>query len=427
MDTLKGGAISADPRRRAALLQLAKAENPANERWDGALSYGKWMFLTLAPAGLMLFGAVWPSARLLTGFWAGLSFAGLLLVLLPALVRKIFGLQSAWHKFDGEELLLGEDYLEFSMYGVAPGFRRDVPYVWRMRYADVRRLEYDRKQKCLRIVGRFDEDASRKADAAGLPKGMRPMAHPEARPEGAVYLELFLIFPEADRLLEELEERCGVYMHPARRADDMADLRDLPGLNPEKQVIKPMIAGLVFFAAIFLIALSIQGGWLEQNPYRPYPPTEKSMLGKAFGVGESAVLDGLRITLKSADGDSGYDALLVFELENTCELPVHFHNVSDRQSNVRAEVMTQTGPERREARGDEDGLVRIEPGGVYNMKLRVELGSDNNDAGLIISINSDRWPLEKPFWREEYTGGTVEIGGKMVKDNEVVFYIDGLK
>lgn len=423
MDTLERSGVSADPRRRAALLQHVKSQNSANETWDRALSYGKWLFFIFAPVGLVLFGAIWPSRKLLTGFGICLFLVGLM-VMVTALMRNIFGFQSVWHKFRGEKLFLGDNYLEFSMSGAAPGLRGDSPYVWRMKYQDVRRMEYDRKFKTLRIVGRFDEENSKKADVEGLPKGMRPMKHPENRPDGAVYLEFFLIFPDSERLLEELEERCGVYIHPARRADDMADLRDLPGIKPEKPVIKPMAGGLTLFMAMFLVALGWQSKWLEQNPYRPYPPTEESMLGRTFDINEPAVLDGLRITLKSVSlpEEGSGERRILFDMENTCGEAVLFHTALDSQSNVSAAVMTRSGLETRRARGTEDSRrVLIEPGGIYEMELYVRLYPEDEQIPLVIFINSDLWPPERPFWREEYVGVTVDIGGKKAKSNEVVF------
>lgn len=423
MDILEERRILADPRRRAALLRLIQAENPANEAWEKALGYGKWLFFVAAPVGLVLFGAVWPSRRLLTGFAVCLSLAGLALVLLPALIRRLFGVCSVWHKFRDEELTLGADWMAFSMRGAAPGLRGEE-YVWRVGYADIKRLEYDRKLKTLRVVGRFDEAGSHKADVFGLPKGMLPTPRPERLPEGAVHMEFPLYFPRADELVEELERRSGVYVHPARRADDMADLRDLPGLRPEKDVVKPMLGGLAAFAAAFLVVLAWQGGWLEKNPYAPYPAMDAAMLGRTFGPGEAAVLDGVRITLSGAQADGEGRLRVGLKMENASGAAILLRTPADPQSNVRAAALTRSGQSALAVEGPEAARVLIEPGGLYELELLIACGEAEAMQAVLIRIDSDRWPPEKPFWREEYLGGTVETKAGRLKSNELVFRVE---
>ena len=379
------------------MLALLGSLEKKNWAWRKLFHYGRWVFYFTSALTLILFGPLWPSRRILVllGF---LLTAGAVLLLLAAVMRRRLGSDSVWHKLCGEELTLGEDSLSFSARCSLPKMREGDPFVWKMLYRDIKRLEYDRARKLIRVVGTFDESYEKPA-LRDLPAPMRQ----DGKPSYNDALEIPLYFPEPEALLEELERRCGVFFHPARRADDMADLNYLPGLKSAR-VIRPTFAGVAAFCVLFSITFFLQGLWLDSHPYEPFPKTDEAMLNKTFSVGETAVLNGAEITLLSVNETFE----VFFTLTNKTDADIMF----DLSEGGNAAAYYEAGGELFScAFTADEPLVRIVPGGVYVFSLC--MSCDGNPEAFKFFINSADWPADKPFWREKYKGDEVVFYARM--------------
>ncbi len=417
------GPLEADTRRRSRILHLAAKQNPANERWKAFLELVRGAFAVLALLILVLFGFVWPSPDLLTLGFGAVAALTFLLGLLPAALREYMGCPSGWHRYDRERLCLGEEALTLIM-----NRRRGLPwqgaeeFVWVMPYAGIKRLEYDRALKRVRVIGSIDPDASRIPAGQDLPKGMR--AAEQVSKAQARYVDIPMYFAGGDEMIAELEARSGTFVHPAKRADDMADLRDLPGLTPEPKFFRSLTMGLAAFCALFLLVFLWQGQYLKTHPYVPFAPTDKQTLRGVHSAGEDVMLDGCRVTVEAARREGDLIAVSL-SLENANDTDVMFHAPGDEKCNVAARCFDGGEELPCVLEGGQDVRVQIAPGGEVKLTFAVRVPEGSPDS-LLLLINSDEWPAYPDFWRKPYKGNAVwlEGGDAPVKGNEIAFLLE---
>ncbi|MDR0294306.1 MAG: hypothetical protein LBH95_09185 [Oscillospiraceae bacterium] len=395
--------------RYARVLRLARERNPANVLPDKLCRVGMGLFMTLAAADLAVWGALFANATLLLASWAVISLLIILPVLLTAYIRQALGLASKLHKFHSPALILAPDrvILEMKRHMLFRG--KHSPTVRReFLYDRVDRLEYDRSSKTLRL------------SSAGAQ---------------APSLEVVMFYENSDAIIREIEERSGVFVHPAMRGDDYADLRDLPGLRRERSLLRPMSVGaLVFCLASLLTVLAIRSH-NQNNPYLPYPRTQEAFLVGRFGVGDTVTLDGCDITLNGVTR-AGSDARgvcyqFLVTVRNGNASPIRMRSgeaYKDSPGNILFTAVTEgskTVP--LETSGPPPGYVGVNlpcpsrlPSGK-NVGLTFFIWVPDGAERVEMTVNSDYWPPADILRDVTYTGGITEIGNRPVKNNEVCF------
>ncbi|MDR1736406.1 MAG: hypothetical protein LBR85_06020 [Oscillospiraceae bacterium] len=409
--------------RRSRILRLRAHSHPEYPIWRGVFLYGGWISVAVGLFAMPLFGIWW---RIETAVWAAfaVSFVLGVIVLCALGFTALTGRFTCWTLVSREDLTLDETVLRYSL---TPNSRRPwkrepiKPFIWVMPYQNVTRLDYDRSMKCLRVFGRFDEEASRKPDEKSLrlPRGMTAISKPESRPDKDFYLEVPLYYDDSTELLRLLERRAGVFIHPAIRGDDYADLRDLPGLKPNAPVMRALSLFLVVLCVIALaLAADLRGS--RRNPWQPYPLTEEDVLTGSFDVGESFLLDGCRVTLESAEPgrDGGLEISLLFSNENDAAILLH---LGKQQGNVIASAKTTQGDMPCNYIPPDNPRVQIAPGGVYHYDTLYSLPS--GAQSFTIEINSDRWAENPRFWESDYLGREVVIDGEVYLHNRARFVL----
>jgi hypothetical protein len=397
--------------RVARILRLARDRNPANALPDKLCRIGFAVFLLLAPISLLVWGAVFKNVTLILVFWLGLSLFAVLPVLLTVYIRQTFGFASKLHKFHSPALALTPDRIILEMKRQAIFRGKNSPSIRReFLYSRISRLEYDRASKTLIV------------SSAGSPSSA---------------MEIVLFYENSDVIVREIESRSGAFVHPAMRGDDYADLRDLPGVKRDRNLLRPMsVAVLAFCLASLMTALAIRAH-NQNNPYLPFPRTQEMFLVGRFGIGDTVTLDGCDITLMGA-ARAGSDA------RGTCyQILLQLHNGNDSAIRMRG------GEAYRDSPGNilfyaikEDGRSVLlqtapPPPGFIGVNLppppRLQSRRNVNATFFVwleddvkeveIRINSDYWPPADILRDVTYTGGFVDIGGISFKSNEVRFTV----
>jgi hypothetical protein len=411
---LTGDSVRFEPSndRVMRILRMARDRNEANILPDKLCRVGVTLFLLLASAGLLVWGLIFRNATLVLAFWAALSVFVALPVLLTVYIRQILGVASKLHKYHSPALTLAPDRIILEMKRHALFRGKHPPSIKReFLYSRIARLEYDRSLKTLRAVS-----------AGGLP---------------SVSMEIVLYYDNSDAIVKEIEKRSGVFIHPAMRGDDYADLRDLPGLKRESSLLRPVsIAVLVFCLASLLTVLSIRS-YNQNNPYLPYPRTQEMYLIGRFGVGDTVTLDGCDITLQGVTR-VGSDA------RGVCyQFLLTLHNRNDSTIRLRAGETYKDSPGNIQFSAVmEDGRViplqtappppghigvnlpppsRLAPHRNVSVTFFVWV-ADDVDA-VEMTVNSDYWPPADILRDVTYSGGFADIGGMTVKSNETRFVI----
>ena len=398
--------------RYARILRLARDNNPANALPDKLCRVGLRLFLLLAAADLLVWGAVFANATLILAFWAILSVFLALPVLSTAYIRQMLGLASKLHKFHSPSLTLAPDrvILEMKRHMLFRG--KHSPTVRReFLYSRIDRLEYDRSSKTLRV------------SSAGAP----PMS-----------LEIVMLYENSDLIISEIEKRSGVFIHPAMRGDDYADLRDLPGLKRERSLLRPMsVAVLIFCLASLLTALAIRS-YNHNNPYLPYPKTQEAFLVGRFGTGDTVTLDGCDITLNGVTR-AGSDARgvcyqFLVTLQNKNDSPIRLRAgepYKDSPGNIlftaaiedgKAIPLETSGPPLGHAGVNLPCPARLPAGKNVSVTFFVWVPDDARQVEM--TLNSDYWPPFDILRDVTYTGNFADIGGRSVKNNETRFVIN---
>ncbi len=407
---LARGEISytAAPDRVNRLLRLARERNPANTLPDKACRAGMFLFFALSVLSLLVWGAVFRNATFVLCTWFFLSVFLALPVLAILFVREMRGSASKLHKFSSATLTLGADrvILETRRQMAFRG-KHSTTVRREFLYSRIAGLEYDRATKTLRLLSAYAP--------------------------GDATLEIPLFYDQAEAIVREIEARSGVFIRPAMRGDDYADLRDLPGLCRERLPLRPMsICTLLFFLASLLTALGIRG-YNAKHPYMPYPATDTAFLAGDFGIGDTITLDGCDISPKSIDRAASdargvcYQVLVNFENQNSSAIRLRSGELfKDSPTNV----AFTAGEKALEVSGAPPGYVGVD----MPLPSRLAAGKSaavnffvwvpDGVAEIEMSINSDYWPPPDVLRDVTYTGGTVTIGERTLKSNEVRFMID---
>ncbi len=397
----------ADFTRRSKLLQHCKREHAGGELRDSLCLYGFGTFITLSMVTILLFGVFWSSKTLvITGLTVSTALGGALLLTVYTFYSKRF--YSCWHRFTKEKLTLTETELIFQMTEKSLRSKQE-PFVWVIPYASIIRIEYDRSSKRFKVTGRYNESSSKKpvmTDALPLPRGMLRRENDAARIDSDFYLEIPAYFKKTDEILQFLEIKTAIFIHPAMRGDDYADLRDLPGLKKQPVIFRPLLLSLVMSISISLILVFNISRNERLNPYSPYPPTEEAYLTGVFDVGESIVLDGCRITLsESTLSDNKLSLKITWNNENTDQriLLRLFGKSSNISASAKAaDLSAATGfsVNPAEMLAPEKSDILLEKLGEYTCEL-VFILPENTEL-FRINISSDRWAPRTQFWMPEY-------------------------
>lgn len=412
--------------RRSRILHLRETSHGEYSLWRTVMMYGGWISVAAGICGVPLFGLWWRREAWMLSVFC-LSAALGLLVLAAGVFLAFTGRLSCWTLLDHERLTLGEEDLVYRVTRVKQHISRNVPeqeYVWTMPYADITRMDYERGTKCLRVFGRFREENCVRPPEKGLhlPKGMTLLAS-ERKTDKDIYLDIPLYYDESVELLKELEERTGVFIQPAMRGDDYADLRDLPGLKPRQPVLRAfaLFLALLGLGTLLITADLRRGG---QQEWQPYPPTAAEMLTGSFSVGDSILLDGCRITLEKAEPGSNGGLSMSLLFENLNESMSVLLHLGKQQSNIAARAQTLLGEAACNYIPPDNPLVQLAPGGAYHYDVIYQIPA--NTQSVTLEINSDRWASNTHFWEPEYLGRTILIGGVEYLHNRVHFNITSI-
>lgn len=403
--------FAALPDRYSRVLRLARESNPRNALPDKLCHCGMVLFFTLATLSLAVWGAVFANATLVLTFWAVLSVFAALPILTTAYIRQSLGLASTLHKFHNPSLTLTPDRLILEMKRHMlfrgkrpPTVRREMPY------SRITRLEYDRASKTLKV-------------SSG---GSSPAA-----------LEIAMLYENSDIIVREIEKRCGLFIHPAMRGDDYADLRDLPGLKRDRNILRPMSIGTLLFCLASLLTALVIRQYNHNNPYMPYPKTQEAFLVGRYGAGDSVTLDGCDFTLngvvRSGSDARGVCYQFLVTLHNHNETPIRMRvdeAYKDSSGNIAFTGVTADGKTvSLETSGPPPGYA-----GVYlpcpdrvpagkNVSITFFVWVPEGAERVEMTINSDYWPPADVFRDVTYTGTLIEVNGKTVKSNEVRFTV----
>ena len=408
---LTGDSVRFEPThsRFSRILRLARERNPKNTLPDKLCRAGLKLFLILAAADLLIWGAIFRNATLILTSWAVISIFIALPALLTAYIRQSFGFASKLHKYHTPVLLLAPDRVILEMKRNAIFRGKHSPTVRReFLYSRVARIEYDRSAKSLRL------------SSSGTP---------------CVSMEIVMFYENSEIIIREIEKRSGVFIHPAMQGDDYADLRDLPGLKRERHLLRPMSIGvLVFCLASLLTALSIRS-YNHKNPYMPYPKTQEMFLTGRFAAGDTVTLDGCDFTLNGvtrAGSDARgvcYQFLLTIHNTNASTIRLRAgERYKDSPGNLLFTAQTTDGRTiRLETSDPPPGYVgvnlpcppRLTAGKMLSVTFFVWV--PDNAERVELTINSDYWPPADFLRDVTYTGFDADVGGRTVKSNETRF------
>lgn len=399
------------PDRVSRILRLARERNPANTLPDKLCRTGTGLFCALAAISLSVWGVVFRNATFVLRTWFLLSFFLALPVLAVLYIRQERGSASKLHKFHSHALTLGADRVILEMRRQMSFRGKHSPTVRReFLYNRIVGLEYDRTAKTLRLISAYTP--------------------------GEATLEITMFYDQAEQIVREIERRSGVFVRPAMRGDDYADLRDLPGLKRERGLLRPLsICTLLFFLASLITSLGIRG-YNAKHPYNPYPATGISFLTGHFGIGDTVTLDGCDFTLNSISRAGSDTRGVCYQILTS----VHNRNTSDIR--LRSGIPFKDSPTNVAFTGISGERVpldvsRTPPGYVgVDMPLPSRLQAGKSAAvnffvwvpdgvtKIEMSVNSDYWPPADILRDVVYTGGIVTIGEQTMKSNEVRFTVD---
>lgn len=411
--------------RRARILRMLETSHGEYRFWHTALLYGGWLSAAVGLCGVPLFGLWWRAIPLM---WAAFILsAGLgVLVLVIAGILRLSGRMTCWLLVSDERADLGETELTYRVtrrsrrvWDRGPG----VTYVWALPYGDITRLDYDRGAKTLRVYGRFREEGCRKPIAKAwprAPRGMVEIPNPERRQDKDFFLDIPLYYDDSATLLQELERRADVFIFPAMRGDDYADLRDLPGLPPKRPVLQ-LLALFLMVLCLGTLLVALDARRAAQSPWQPYPPVAEEALTRVHGLYDSVVLDGCRITLERATPGQNGGLNVSFLFENLNEdMPVLLH-LGKKEPNIIATANTPQGGKACNYIPPDNPLVQLAPGGAYHYDVLYALP---NEADVVtLEINSDRWASGTRFWEPEYLGRMIVVNGMETLHNRIRFQI----
>jgi len=421
----------ADPWRQARILWLARSLDKKNILPDRLCRCGLLLFAASGLLSVLFWGMIFANKTQTLRFGLGAVLLFGVPVLAATYIRQAYGLASWIHRFKDPVLTLAGDRIVLELTRrQARKKRAEERFCWTMLYSGIKRIDYDRTSKILRVYGAFDPAGSRTGSMAFLPEGMKRRNVESANRNQA--LEIPLYFSGAESILPDLQERSGVYIRPAVRGDDLADLRDLPGLKREKELAKPV--GLLAAAvtlAVLASALFIDI-YHRNSPYMPYPQTEDKYLSKAFGLGDDVVLDGCEITLSKSIlriRQNGNEVCfrIILELLNTNSSAIHIKAGNGGNLALTAVLssgetekleITDQPPRGYLPQTDQPLPQRLEPEKLTNAALFFWM-PDNADE-IILEIDSDNWPADNPFRDIKYTGG---VNARGQKTNQVKFSI----
>lgn len=431
-----GQILHAEPLRYSRLLRLARGQNPKNSLPDKLCGAGLVLYVGASVFSLLFWGVLFMNRTAVMSGWMVLSLAVGLPVFLAEYIRMETGAASWQHRFRNPTLSILPDRLVFELTRQVFGKRVTGRYRWTMPYRDVRRMEYDRSAKTLRIYGKFDPSECRLPGTRKIPDGMRRQDSETASAERNQFIELPMVFPHPERLLPELQNRTGCYIHPAVRGDDLIDLRDLPGQEKERARVRPIGTAIILATLLTFVLILWIRGYYQNHPFEPFPKTEPQYLQRAFEPGETVVLDGCEITLqeitrvgKSNTGEVCYSLLLTFLNHNEPHIIIRTGEpYRDSESNIALSSrngggetipVPATGPPRGFAGVPQEMPPRLEAEKSTNVNLFFYMPQDT--AEIVLSINSDYWAPRDVFRDVHYTGGETEVQGQTVKDNEIRF------
>jgi hypothetical protein len=387
--------------RVSRILRLMRDRNPKNNIPDKLCGLGLTLLLLFGSASLLIWGFVFANATLLLTSWAVLSAVIALPVLTTLYIRQTFGMASPLHRFHSLSLTLTPDRVVLEMKRQMLFRGKHSPTVRKeFLYSRMARLEYDRGCKTLRIY------------AAGTP---------------AAPMEIVMLYDNSDVLIRELEQRSRIFVHPAMRGDDYADLKDLSGLRKERSLLRPTAVAALLLCLFSLIAALAIRSFNQKNPYMPYPGTREVYLANSFTAGDTITLDGCDFNLagvtRAASDARGvcYKFILTLHNRNDSAIRIGEHN-------IRFAALTEEGLtiplDTAEPPPGYIGVnlpcpARLSAG--VNRSVTFFVWIPDNAVRTDLIINSDHWPPADSFRDVTYTGGWVEIGGVMVKSNEARF------
>lgn len=428
--------FDADPARYARILRLMREQNPKNHLPDTLCKTGATLFIILSAVSLAVWGAVFFNSTWLLRSWLINSLAIGLPALLLSYFRNTTGLSSWLHRYTVPSVSLGDESLTMELrLNIRWRASADKIYKYVIPYKQIRRIEYDRGVKLLRIYGTPDNNTSVFCRDSLLPEASRPRDGSTGAREKGFYIEVPLIFGKSGDFVRELESRCGVYA--ALRGDDYAELRDLPGLRPDHQLVRPMSVILLLSTLCVMLAVLALRGYYSKYPYTPYEKTDPAILAAEHGLKSLVTLDGLDITVESVtrvgrENESCYQVLL--RLENHNENAVRLRvgkRFRDSETNLAFFTVNESGVTGRleltEPPPGYPGVYlpppdKLEPG--KNTDVTLYLVVPDGTQNIMMTVNSDYWPPEDMFRDVYYKGGYVMLDGEAVKDNEVKFVLD---
>jgi hypothetical protein len=412
---LSGGSLRFESARGrvSRILRLARDNNPANAVPDRLCRGGAVLFAVLSAINLLVWGAAFRNVTLLLTVWSAISVVIALPALTAVYFRQALGMASKLHKFSNISLTLSPDRVIIEMRRNRL-FRGKHPPTVRKEflYSRISRLEYDRSAKTLRLIS-----------AAGT---------------AGASLDVVMFYDDSEFIISEIEKRSGVFIHPAMRGDDYADLSGLPGLRHERPLLRPMCMAVLGFCLITLLtAVSIRA-YNQKNPYMPYPPTDEAYLTGTFGIGDTVTLDGCDITLAGvsrAGGDS----------RGSCyQFIVNLHNRNSSAIRLRSGEFYKDSPGNIifTAQDGEGSVMPLETSGPPLGHVGVNLPLPRSIAGgrggsvtffvwvpdgaksVTMTANSDYWPPADILRDVTYSGFYTDIGGLPVKANETRFTVN---
>ncbi|MCL2002738.1 MAG: hypothetical protein FWG72_01890 [Oscillospiraceae bacterium] len=410
---LTGDSVRFEPShdRVARILRLARDRNEANALPDKLCRLAFMLFALFAAAGLLVWGLVFRNATLVLAFWFALSVFAALPVLLTVYIRQAFGVASRLHKFHSPALTLAPDRVILEMKRNALFRGKHSPSIRReFLYSRMSRLEYDRSTKTLRV------------SSAGSPSAT---------------MDIVLFYDNPDAIVREIEKRGGVFIHPAMRGDDYADLRDLPGLKREFNLLRPMSAAVLAFCLASLMTVLAIRTHNQNNPYLPYPRTQEMFLIGRFGVGDTVTLDGCDVTLNDVTrvGSDArgvcYQFLLTLHNGNDSAVRLRVEDAyKDSPGNIQFSAVTAEGKtvplQTAPPPPGHVGVNLLPPPRLpphKNISVTFFLWVPDAAAAVELTLNSDYWPPADVLRDVTYSGHYVDIGGIVYKSNETRFVV----
>jgi hypothetical protein len=410
---LSGDSVRFEPAhdRVSRIHRLARDANSANALPDRLCRAGAVLFTVLSVLGLLIWGAVFRNATMVLATWGVLSVFIALPVLLTDYIRQTLGLASRLHKLHSVSLTLTPDRIILEMRRPQIFRGKHSPTTRReFLFSRISRLGYDRSSKTLRLSS----------------EGMTGAA-----------MDIVMFYDNSDAIIQEIEKRSGVFVHPAMQGNDYADLRDLSGLPKERNILRPMCIGVLGFCLVSLLTVLSIRAYNYKNPYMPYPKTDAAYLSGTFGIGSTVTLDGCGITLtgvsKAGSDIRGvcYQFIVTFNNKNSSAIRLRSNEpYKDSFGNILFSAADETGEIfSLETSGPPLGHVgvnlplpkRISGGRSESVTFFVWV--PDNAQRVTMTVNSDYWPPADVFRDVTYSGATSEINGLAVKSNEVRFAV----